>query len=163
MVSNPSILGPSDLNLIGSYSNGGYAPLSARLIEASTRANGGWQNITNELRELKGKCYISKTMIINNDNDSKKQDDDTNDEQKYIIQMMRDEKKVLQKNNKQKEETRKQKAQQKSDAMSTHKTILVFFVGGVTYAEISAIRMLEQRPNTPWKFIIASTNIARGN
>merc|ERR1719203_1432996 len=63
----------------------------------------------------------------------------------------------------QRQESRKQKAQQKSDAMSAHKTVLVFFVGGVTYAEISAIRMLEARPNTPWKFIVASTSIVRGN
>merc|ERR1712087_1088637 len=58
---------------------------------------------------------------------------------------------------------KKLKAHQKSDAMSAHKTVLVFFVGGVTYAEISAIRMLEARPNTPWKFIVASTSIVRGN
>merc|ERR1712129_347869 len=65
---------------------------------------------------------------------------------------------------KEKENVReKMKAQQKSDAMSAQKTVLVFFVGGVTYAEISAIRMLEARPNTPWKFIVASTSIVRGN
>lgn len=139
MVSNPAVLGQYDINLIGSYANGGYAPLSSRLVEASTRPN-GWKAIQSELRELKGKCYINETMM----NENEKKNNDESRQQKQ-------------------QQTRKQKAQQKSDAMSTHKTVLVFFVGGVTYAEISAIRMLESRPNTPWKFIVASTNIANGN
>ena len=42
------------------------------------------------------------------------------------------------------------------------KTILVFFVGGVTYAEIAAIRMLEARPNNTWRYIVAATHIANG-
>eukprot|EP01084_Bolivina_argentea_P135214 238310_1 len=128
MVTNPSVLGQYDINLIGGYSNGGYAPLSARLVEAATRVH-GWKAIQQELRELKGKSYINETMT------TKTQKDHESDKT----------------------------AQQKSDAMSAHKTVLVFFVGGVTYAEISAIRMLEQRPNTPWKFIVATTNIARGS
>ena len=131
----PSSLGQFDMNLVGSYANGGYAPLSARLVEASTR-NNGWKAIQSELKELRGKCYLD-------------------------LDLDKDKLKQQQKSDRHKQP--KLKAQQKSDAMSAHKTVLVFFVGGVTYAEISAIRMLEARPNTPWKFIVASTSIVRGN
>jgi len=50
-----------------------------------------------------------------------------------------------------------------SSNFNQQKTVLVFYVGGVTYSEISAIRMLENRPNSSWKFIIGTTNIANGN
>ena len=169
MVSNPAVLGQYDINLIGSYSNGGYSPLSARLVEASTRPN-GWKAIQSELRELKGKCYINQSMnkdVINNKkskDDEKGNNNNNNNNLNNLLNINNGNNNNNNSNNKQqRQETRKQKAQQKSDAMSTHKTVLVFFVGGVTYAEISAIRMLEARPNTPWKFIVASTNIARGN
>ena len=99
-----------------------------------------------ELKELKGKCYLNETMSA----DRFRASDDAKERERF-------------QDAKQRQDSRKQKAHQKSDAMSTHKTVLVFFVGGVTYSEISAIRMLEARPNTPWKFIVASTSIARGN
>merc|ERR1712154_598106 len=102
--------------------------------EAATR-NAGWRAMQSELKELRGKCYLDLDM----------------------------ETMGMGKENEREKPKEKIKAQQKSDAMSAHKTVLVFFVGGVTYAEISAIRMLEARPNTPWKFIVASTNIARGD
>ena len=41
------------------------------------------------------------------------------------------------------------------------KVNLVYFLGGVTYAEIAALRLIEQK--TKQKFIIASTNITNGN
>ena len=40
--------------------------------------------------------------------------------------------------------------------------ILVVFLGGITYAEISAIRYLNKRPNSDHKFIILTTNINNG-
>jgi len=159
----PSVLGQFDINLIGGYANGGYAPLSARLVEAATRVN-GWRAIQSEMRELKGKCYPNETMLADAKSKTKKVEEEEKESQQSIFSINN-----LLANNKdpqskaQRQETRKQKAQQKSDAMSASKTVLVFFVGGVTYAEISAIRMLESRPNTPWKFIIASTNIANGD
>ncbi|KAJ3441109.1 vacuolar protein sorting-associated protein 33a [Anaeramoeba flamelloides] len=43
------------------------------------------------------------------------------------------------------------------------KLCLVFFIGGVTYAEISALRILGQKENSNVEFIIATTNILNGN
>jgi hypothetical protein len=40
--------------------------------------------------------------------------------------------------------------------------ILVVFIGGITFAEISAIRYLNKRPNSDHKFIILTTNIING-
>merc|ERR1712228_1075900 len=130
----------------------GYAPLSARLVEAATR-NNGWRAIQSELKELKGKCYPNESMLAAAVNEKKKENEKESKSESNIFSNL------LYK----KETNKKQDAQQKSNAMSTHKTVLVFFVGGVTYSEISAIRMLESRPNTPWKFIIASTNITSGD
>ena len=45
---------------------------------------------------------------------------------------------------------------------STSILTLVFFVGGVTYAEISALRFLS-RQNDGHEYIVASTSIVNGN
>ncbi|ETO29315.1 hypothetical protein RFI_07811 [Reticulomyxa filosa] len=46
--------------------------------------------------------------------------------------------------------------------VSAHKNILIVFIGGVTYSELSAIRLLESRGLMPWKFIVATTAILSG-
>ncbi|XP_032777743.2 vacuolar protein sorting-associated protein 33A [Daphnia magna] len=42
------------------------------------------------------------------------------------------------------------------------KVTLVFFLGGCTYAEISALRFLSKRDDAPTDYLIATTNIANG-
>ena len=46
---------------------------------------------------------------------------------------------------------------------SEKKKVLLYFVGGVTFAEIAAIRFLNEQNNTPFKFCIATTQIISGN
>ncbi|KAJ3438446.1 vacuolar protein sorting-associated protein 33a [Anaeramoeba flamelloides] len=58
----------------------------------------------------------------------------------------------------------KEKKSQNSKIQNfTKKLCLVFFIGGVTYAEISALRILSQRENSNVEFIIATTNMLNGN
>lgn len=46
---------------------------------------------------------------------------------------------------------------------SEQKTVLVFFIGGCTFAEISALRFLSQTDDSPADFIIATTAIVNGS
>ena len=43
------------------------------------------------------------------------------------------------------------------------KKVLVYFIGGVTFAEIAAIRFLNARPDSTVKLIVATTQIISGN
>lgn len=43
------------------------------------------------------------------------------------------------------------------------KKILLYFLGGVTFAEIGAIRFMNQQPDAKFRFIIATTQIINGN
>lgn len=43
------------------------------------------------------------------------------------------------------------------------KVTLVFFLGGVTYAEIAALRFLSQQEDAPTEFVIATTKIINGH
>ncbi|KAJ8601114.1 hypothetical protein CTAYLR_008819 [Chrysophaeum taylorii] len=42
-------------------------------------------------------------------------------------------------------------------------TLVVYFVGGVTYAEIAALRFLSKQPAFPHNIIVATTNIVNGS
>lgn len=42
------------------------------------------------------------------------------------------------------------------------RTILVFFIGGCTFAEISALRFLSQQEENNWEFIVGTTKIING-
>ncbi|GIL47101.1 hypothetical protein Vafri_4014 [Volvox africanus] len=41
-------------------------------------------------------------------------------------------------------------------------TVLVVFIGGVTFAEISALRFLSSRPGWPYRFLVLTTKIVNG-
>ena len=53
----------------------------------------------------------------------------------------------------------------KQDARSRQekKKVLLYFVGGITYAEIGAIRFLNEMKGHNMKFYIAATQIINGN
>ena len=42
------------------------------------------------------------------------------------------------------------------------KKVLVYFLGGVTFAEVAAIRFLNQRFENRYKFVVATTSIISG-
>jgi hypothetical protein len=43
------------------------------------------------------------------------------------------------------------------------KVLLVYFLGGVTHMEISALRLLNKQEHNGWKLLIATTNIVNGS
>ena len=43
------------------------------------------------------------------------------------------------------------------------KLVLVYFIGGVSFGEISALRFLSQIEDSPANFIIATTRLSNGN
>jgi hypothetical protein len=45
---------------------------------------------------------------------------------------------------------------------SKRKVVLVMFIGGVTFAEIAALRFLSARPEINCSFVIASTKLING-
>ena len=47
--------------------------------------------------------------------------------------------------------------QQLQNARNEKKKILLYFLGGVTFAEIGAIRFMNQQPNAKFRFVIATT------
>ena len=46
---------------------------------------------------------------------------------------------------------------------SQKKKVLVYFVGGVTFAEVAAIRFLNRMRNSKVRYVIATTQIINGN
>ncbi len=44
-----------------------------------------------------------------------------------------------------------------------HKTVLVMFIGGVTFAEIAALRWMSSRPGSNCNIVIATTKLINGN
>jgi len=45
----------------------------------------------------------------------------------------------------------------------SQKVVLVFFIGGCTFAEISALRFLSSLEDSTIEYVIATTNITNGN
>jgi hypothetical protein len=43
------------------------------------------------------------------------------------------------------------------------RVVLVMFIGGVTFAEVAALRFLSRRPDTNAEFVIATTKLISGN
>ncbi len=41
-------------------------------------------------------------------------------------------------------------------------TVLVVFIGGVTFSEISALRWLSSRPEWPYRFLVLTTKVVNG-
>ena len=55
-----------------------------------------------------------------------------------------------------------QEAEQDAATDDAVKTTLVFFVGGVTYAEIAALRLMSQQQRNR-RFLIATTSMVNGD
>jgi|TARA_B100000795_G_scaffold264247_2_gene244493 hypothetical protein len=53
--------------------------------------------------------------------------------------------------------------EQKGGESNKPKVLLVYFLGGVTHMEISAIRLINKRSDGGWKIVIATTNLVNGS
>jgi len=126
---------PTDIT----YSYQGYAPLSVRLVELA--AKGGWKRIEEILNTLPGKMYEYNQELPSSIQERSRNFQDT-----------------------------KASSSSTPPATVTNKDgerkkplTLVYFLGGVTFAEISALRFLSERENHGRDYIIATTKLINGN
>eukprot|EP00455_Lapot_gusevi_P054621 TRINITY_DN8788_c0_g2_i3.p1 TRINITY_DN8788_c0_g2~~TRINITY_DN8788_c0_g2_i3.p1 ORF type:complete len:576 (+),score=176.77 TRINITY_DN8788_c0_g2_i3:83-1729(+) len=113
----------------------GYAPLAIRLIECVNRP--GWKAIEDVLSLIPGTTFEYKQELPA-----------PVEERAQILQA-----------------ASQLNAAQNANASPEQKTplTLVFFVGGVTFAEISALRFLAQRDRSRRDYIVATTKLINGN
>jgi len=119
-----------------SYVSSGYAPLTVRLIQSALN---GWSGQEEALRELPGRLVDIVQQYPPID----------------LASAM----------NKHKSPTRPTLGElAKNNTEGKRKpTLLVFFVGGVTYMEIAAIRFLSKRSSFPYHIICCTTNVINGS
>lgn len=117
----------------------GYAPLSVRLIQYLME-KGGWKGIPESAKLLSGVEFFenrSKPLILESQETMKKQVRDNAASTKLIPNA--------------------------SEKMSKDPVALVVFLGGVTYAEAAALRLLGKSPSHGRHYVIATTHFTNGS
>lgn len=113
---------PRDMAYVSQNHAPGYAPLSARIVEFATKPR-GWSNIQEALRQLPGpSAEIAQTTSSS----SSQLDDPT---------------------------AASSSAASKLDSFGgeERKVMLVYYLGGVTYMEIAALRHISRQPECKWR------------
>ncbi len=121
-----------------SYVSSGYAPISARIIQTAIR---GWAGKEDVLKGLPGRGI-------------------------YLEQRFPPEDFATALKTKVVDPLGKLASQVSSNSDGDYEkkpVLLVYFVGGLTYAEIASIRFLSKRKSFPYKIIICTTKIINGN
>lgn len=116
-----------------SYTFSGYAPMSVRLVEGFARS--GWKSLEEILKQLPGPTFEEYQMLPAGVQPRRARAGNANSDLSSSLSS--------------------------SSASASNKVILVFFIGGCSYAEISAIRFLAKQQEGR-DFIIATTNIVHG-
>jgi len=128
-----STIDPTDFTYVSS----GYAPLTVRLVQAASQ---GWAGKENTLRELPRRLVdVLQTSSV----------------PETFEEAFKRSQKVL----------RGAKLGKKidEDAISEAKPlVIVYFVGGVTFTELAALRFLNQRPIFPFQIICCTTKVYNG-
>jgi len=120
-----------------SYVSSGYAPLSVRLVQAAMQ---GWTKSRADVwKDLPGRCVdVEPTWPPQ--------------ELSYLLQMQSKPKPSL------------GEIAKSAFAQTNRKPVLmVFFVGGISYMEIAALRFLSKRQSFPYRIIMITTKIVNGN
>ena len=134
---------PNDITF--AYSSSGYAPLSVRLVEAATR--GSWKSIAPNnsgedlLKHLPGELF----EYTQGENDYGRP---VNSKVSYREFNKRREKAA---------------PLDGKDELWPKPTVMVFFIGGVTYAEIACLRHLAKKRQCGCNFVIGTTKIFQGD
>jgi len=134
---------PKDITF--AYSSSGYAPLSCRLIEGATR--GPWRaiapNNTGEevLKSLPGELFEYTQTV---------------DDYGFAINAKASYKEFDKRRN-------KSAPLDGRDELWPKPTVLVFFIGGVTHAEIACLRHLATTKHCGCNFVIATTKVFQGD
>jgi hypothetical protein len=119
-----------------SYVTSGYAPLTCRMVEMFCKR--GWEAMQRPLDLLLG-----PTVSVRQERFGSETNNSSNS----------------------------QEVEQKSGGKSNgggggnnkKKVLLVYFLGGVTHMEISALRLLNKQEQNGWKILIATTNMVNGS
>mmetsp|Transcript_20123 Transcript_20123/g.69340 ORF Transcript_20123/g.69340 Transcript_20123/m.69340 type:complete len:233 (+) Transcript_20123:772-1470(+) len=122
------------------YVSSGYAPLAARLIELMGRAH-GWHGIASALPLLPGPALEYSPRDYDRD---------------ALAALLRQQSAKLHYSP---AHAAKPPAARNGGAKPV---MLVYYVGGVTYAEIAAFRFLSLQPAFPYQIVVATTNIVNG-
>lgn len=124
-----------------SYVHTSYAPLSVRIVEKSLKKL-GWHALHDVLSSLPGPTFQESQQQQQQTGDSRSMDDPQNDPLSSL-----------------------QRRSSLSSEMSLNdqqRVIMVFFVGGCTFAEVSALRFLAQE-NSNVEFVIGTTKLLNKN
>jgi len=117
-----------------SYASSGYAPLSVRLVQSAVQ---GWKNKDEALKELPGRL-VDVTQY-----------DPPEDLATAVKRTPGSSLGGL--------------AADISGSNARKPTLIVMFVGGVTYMEIAALRFLSKRPSFPYHIICVTTKVINGS
>jgi len=129
-----NVANPEDI----AYVTSGYAPLSVRVVELAI--NPGWENCKDILKKLPGRTiYKVKQPGFRNSGSTEGRNLPTAPQNGTSTS-----------------------SEVHPDLQDNKKVMLVFFNGGVTFAEIAALRFVSRRPECPFHIIIASTCIMNG-
>jgi len=120
------------------YTCSGYAPLSIRLVEAA--ADDGWQN--EELRRLRNVLGPVFEYTLNEAGELVNDDDDSQTKSK-------------------RRGTRSRSRESHKSSRNEPKVALVFIIGGMTYSEAAALRLLSSQGRT--EYLAGTTNLISGD
>jgi hypothetical protein len=135
-----------------SYIYNGYSPLSVRLVELAAR--GGWRRIEEILNLLPGKAfeYVQEPAEKFNSSSAAPVN---------LLELKTGEK--GEKNNLNAAlNASSPRSANSTENLSKKPLILVYFIGGVTFSEISALRCLSESPNHPYEYIVCTTKLVNG-
>lgn len=120
-----------------SYASSGYAPLTVRLVQSAVQ---GWTKTRRQevLQQLPGRLIDVQMTMPPQDLSS------------LIQQSPRDSLGDYAKSSGEQQERYKP-------------TLIVFFVGGLSYMEVAALRFLSKRPTFPFRIVMVTTQMINGN
>ena len=126
-----------------SYVSSGYAPISSRIIQTAVE---GWTGKEDVLKELPGRVIDVEQKYPPEEYGAALKRSIGSPLGTWVKQLMKLRKQAIEF-----EHTQKKKP-----------VLLVYFVGGVTYAEIAAIRFLSKRSGFPFTIVCCTTKIING-
>ncbi|CCF75446.1 Sec1 family [Babesia microti strain RI] len=127
------------------YSFSGYVPLTVRLLQFLHTSPQGWQDIKETL------FYIDGPVVQIDLDDSQRQNFDSKKHPIGKLEQLKDTVKQIRGSF--------EKASENVIMEKESRLNLVFYYGGITYSEISAIRKLNEMRNQKEKYLIVTTSI----
>ena len=154
-VPNVDLLNPADI----AYTFNGYAPLSVRLIESASKP--GWKRMDEILTQLPGKTFeFRQEQFVGSSSNHVP----VNLLEKVTVAPSAVGTPATGTKSSTTKPTPEAKEAAPSSVSGRKKPLtLVFFIGGVTFTEISALRYLSQRDDHDREYIVATTKLINGN